>query len=164
MKVNLVRAGVMAGMVALAGSGFVLADGSKPAGHPGQHKSTGQHAAGAGQGQHWDMFAKTFDANSDGKVSKEEFLAKRPMFDKMDGNHDGSVTSDEVKAMPAVQKHGGTGQNFVAHFDGDKDGKVTTAEYDTKRTSFFDKMDKNKDGFIDQSEFKAQPPNEDAGV
>jgi Ca2+-binding EF-hand superfamily protein len=86
------------------------------------------------------------------------------MFDKMDGNHDGSVTSDEVKAMPAVQKHGGTGQNFVAHFDGDKDGKVTTAEYDTKRTSFFDKMDKNKDGFIDQSEFKAQPPNEDAGV
>ncbi|HET8945443.1 MAG TPA: EF-hand domain-containing protein [Candidatus Polarisedimenticolia bacterium] len=164
MRVNVVRAGVLAGVVALAGSGIVLAaaQSSKPApAHKGA--SNGKHAA-AGQGQHWDMFAKSFDANGDGKVSKEEFLAKRPMFDRIDGNHDGSVTSDEVKAMPAVQKHGGTGQNFVAHFDADKDGKVTTAEYDTKRTSFFDKMDKNKDGFIDQSEFKAAPPSEDAGT
>lgn len=164
MKVNVVSAGVLAGVVALAGSGFALA--AQSSSHPPAHKGNSgksQHAA-AGQGQHWDMFAKTFDANGDGKVSKEEFLAKRPGFDKMDGNHDGAVTADEVKAMPAVAKHGGTGQNFVAHFDADKDGKVTTAEYDTKRTSFFDKMDKNKDGFIDQSEFKAQPPTEDAGV
>jgi hypothetical protein len=161
MRASLMRAGVLAGTVALCGSGFALAaaQSSKPA-HKGG--ASGQHAAG--QGQHWDQFAKSFDANGDGKVSKEEFLAKRPMFDRMDGNHDGAVTSDEVKAMPAVQKHGGTGQNFVAHFDGDKDGKVTTAEYDSKRTSFFDKIDKNKDGFIEQSEFKAQPPTEDAGV
>ena len=162
MKVNVVRAGVMVGMVALLGSGFALAAGTQT--HPAGHKGgNGQHA-GAGQGQHWDQFAKAFDANGDGKVSKEEFLAKRPMFDKMDGNHDGSVTSDEVKAMPAVQKKGGTGQNFVAHFDGDKDGKVTTAEYDAKRSSFFDKMDKNKDGMIDQSEFKAQPASEESGT
>ncbi|HEV8199877.1 MAG TPA: EF-hand domain-containing protein [Candidatus Polarisedimenticolia bacterium] len=161
MKVNLVRAGVLAGTVALCGSGFALAATGQSAAHKSGAKQ--QHPP-AGQGQHWDQFAKAFDANGDGKVSKEEFLAKRPMFDKIDGNHDGSVTSDEVKAMPAVQKKGGTGQNFVAHFDGDKDGKVTTAEYDAKRSSFFDKMDKNKDGMIDQSEFKAQPASEDSGA
>jgi EF hand domain-containing protein len=164
MKVSLMRAGVLAGIVALGGAGLALAQGSKPA-NSGQHKASGQaHKSGAGQGQHWDMFVKAFDANGDGKVSKEEFLAKRPGFDKIDGNHDGSVTSEEVKAMPAVQKHGGTGQNFVAHFDADKDGKVTTAEYDAKRSTFFDKMDKNKDGMIDQSEFKAAPPSEDSGT
>jgi Ca2+-binding EF-hand superfamily protein len=160
MKVSFIRAGVLAAAVVFVGSGFALADnhgGAQPAGKKGKK-------AGVGQGQHWDQFAKQFDANGDGKVSKEEFLGKRPGFDKMDGNHDGAVTPEEVKAMPAVQAHGGTGQNFVAHFDADKDGKVSTAEYDAKRGEFFDKVDKNKDGVIDQSELKTQPPTADMGV
>jgi Ca2+-binding EF-hand superfamily protein len=160
MKVSLVRAGVLAGVFALCASGFALAStGSKPASHgKGQHPN-------AGSGQHWNEFAKAFDTNSDGKVSKDEFLAKRPIFDKIDANHDGTVTADEVKAMPAVSAKGGTGSGFVAHFDADKDGKVTTSEYDAKRAKFFDSLDKNKDGMIDQSEFHAQGAMmQDAGV
>ena len=156
MRLNVVRAGLLAGIVALVGSGFAMAD--QGAAHPAGKK--GGKKANVGQGQHWDQFAKTFDANGDGKVSKEEFLAKRPGFDRMDGNKDGAVTSEEVKAMPAVAAHAGTGQNFVAH----KDGKVTSSEYDAKRGAFFDKMDKNKDGMVEQSELKSQPPGEDAGV
>ena len=154
MKATLLRAGVVAGIVALCGAGLALA--------AGQSEAKGKK--GKGQGQHWDHFVKTFDANSDGKVSKEEFLAKRPGFDHIDGNHDGSVTSDEVKAMPAVQKKGGSGSAFVSHFDGDADGKVTTAEYDAKRSAFFDKVDKNKDGMIEESELKTAPPGQDAGL
>ena len=159
MKVSVVRAGVLAGAIAMCASGFALAStGSKPA-------SKGKSHANAGSGQHWSEFVKAFDANADGKVSKDEFLAKRPGFDKVDANHDGTVTQDEVKAMPAVQTKGGTGSTFMAHFDADKDGKVTSSEYDAKRTKFFDTLDKNKDGMIDQSEFHAQgAAMQDAGV
>ena len=166
MRARLLRAGVVAGILVLCGAGFALAD--DPAA-PGQtaptagkeNKGKSGKGKGYGKGQHWDAFAKKFDANADGKVSKEEFLAKRPGFDRIDGNKDGSVTADEVKAMPAVQKRGGSGQNFVARFDEDKDGKVTTAEYDTKRTKLFEKIDKNKNGAIEQSEFKGLPDEGD---
>jgi Ca2+-binding EF-hand superfamily protein len=160
MKVSVVRAGVLAGAVALCASGFALADTSST------HKSShGKSHPNAGSGQHWAEFVKAFDTNGDGKVSKEEFLAKRPLFDKIDANHDGTVTADEVKAMPAVQAKGGTGSGFIAHFDADKDGKVTSSEYDAKRAKFFDSLDKNKDGMIEQSEFHAQgAAMQDAGV
>src|SRR5262249_25358957 len=105
MRASVLRAGVLAGVLALCGSGFVLAQGGHP---PNKGKKTA-----TGQGKHWDKFAKTFDANGDGKVSKEEFLAKRPAFDKMDANKDGAVTAEEVKALPAVQKRGGTGAGFM---------------------------------------------------
>ena len=176
MRATLLRAGMVAGILALCGPSIPLAqDSTKPAdpaapaapAEPGKPAKEGKPASKAGKrnaygkGQNWDAFAKKFDANADGKVSKEEFLAKRPAFDHIDGNHDGSVTADEVKAMPAVAKRGGSGQNFVARFDADKDGKVTTAEYDAKRTTLFEKIDKNKDGAIEQSELKGQAAGEE---
>ena len=145
MKTNLVTAAaVVAGALAVCGAGMAVED---PAGS----------AQGKKRGQGWESFAAVFDGNQDGKVSKEEFLAQRPAFDRVDSNRDGSVTLEEVKALPAVKKRGGTGQGFVQHFDGDKDGKVSSAEYDAKRTTLFAALDKNNDGAIDQDELKGHP-------
>ena len=158
MKAKLVRTVAVAALIAVCGAGMALAD---PADKGAKGKGKG---AGAKRGQGWDAFAAFFDGNQDGKVSKEEFLAKRPVFDRADSNHDGSVTREEVKALPAVQKKGGTGEGFVRRFDTDKDGKVSAAEYDAKRTTLFGTLDKNKDGAIDQAELKGHPkqPGEDA--
>jgi Ca2+-binding EF-hand superfamily protein len=117
------------------------------------------HAAAGGQhpkwqpGQGWDHFVATFDTNKDGKVSKDELMAKAPGFDHMDANKDGVVTADEIKALPASTKHPQMGSNFMAKFDTDKDGKVTKQEWDAKRTAGFDAADKNHDGAIDKDEY-----------
>ena len=131
---------------------------------PADKESHGKKSSGK-RGQNWTGFAAIFDTDKDGKVSKAEFLAKRPAFDRADTSKDGSVTQEEFKALPAVQKKGGTGSGFMERFDTDKDGKVTAAEYDQKRTKLFEAIDKNKDGAIDQDEFKGHPKEaEDSGM
>ncbi|MCP5305471.1 MAG: EF-hand domain-containing protein [Chromatiaceae bacterium] len=47
-----------------------------------------------------ELFMKQFDANQDGKVSKDEFLKPTvEQFDHMDSNHDGALDAAEVKAF-----------------------------------------------------------------
>jgi hypothetical protein len=147
-----IRTVALMGVVTVCAAGLALA--STPATKPAS-KGKAQHAA-MHHGQGWEIFAGQFDANKDGKVSKEEFMAKKPGFDHADTNKDGMVTADEIKALPAAQKHGATGQNFIEKFDANKDGKVTPEEFDAKRSQGFGKMDKNADGFVTKDEFPSQ--------
>jgi Ca2+-binding EF-hand superfamily protein len=61
--------------------------------------------------EHAAKMIKRADTDADGMLSAAE-MAARPgpemMFDKIDANHDGAVTQDEVDAMQAhmQQKHG----------------------------------------------------------
>ena len=43
-----------------------------------------------------DMFKK-FDANSDGKIARDEWSQKSRAFDRMDANADGFLTPDELR-------------------------------------------------------------------
>ena len=43
-----------------------------------------------------DMF-KQFDANSDGKIARDEWSQKSRAFDRMDANADGFLTPDELR-------------------------------------------------------------------
>lgn len=145
-----IRTVALMGVVAVCAAGLALA--STPASNP--PTSTGKpHHATTHPGRGWDMFVHQFDTNKDGKVSKEEFMSKKPGFDHADANKDGVVTADEFKAMPAAQKHNATGQGFMEKFDANNDGKVTPEEFDAKRVQGFGKMDKNADGFVTKDEF-----------
>ncbi len=122
----------------------------------------GKQAGAPKKGQGWEKFSAVFDANKDGKVTKDELLAKRPGFDLLDTNHDSFVSEPEINALPAAQKHPNL-KGWVARFDEDKDGMVSVAEWDAKRTKAFDTADKNHDGAIESSEVTGELLNSGGG-
>lgn len=107
------------------------------------------------------MDLKAMDANSDGKVSKDEITAYRAAQTKsVDANGDGKLSVDELaamhlKAMTDASKK--MAERMVADLDTDGDGMLSAAELLERPMppNMFDKLDTNKDGFIDQSEMDA---------
>ena len=119
--------------------------------------------------------AKRFDAmdaNKDGKLTAEErkaahakMRADRPHGPGMMGDHDmgpGGPGGGDKASGPGTppapggagpRGPGGGGGGMLARLDTNGDGKVTRAEYGAP----FDRLDANKDGFIDATERAALP-------
>jgi Ca2+-binding EF-hand superfamily protein len=45
--------------------------------------------------------------------------------------------------------------NMIARFDKNKDGRLSKAEVPQPMAGLFDRMDQNKDGFVDQNEMRS---------
>ena len=116
-----------------------------------------------------EEFIKQFDKNNDGFLQKEElppFLAKN--FEKFDRNGDGKLSREEVAQMLQEARQflakqqpnlGGDVDTIVANllkqFDTDNDGKISKKEAKGKLLEDFDKIDQNKDGYLDRTELRA---------
>ena len=105
------------------------------------------------------------DTNGDGVIDRSEAAANPRLaakFDELDRNKDGRLSRDEMPRWHArggdghrgmgghPRGHGGHG--FMRMMDSDHDGRVSSAEYQ----AFFQRMDVNKDGFIDQADREAR--------
>lgn len=97
----------------------------------------------------------TYDQNSDGSVSPEEFKAVRaqrqaegrpmrnaPSFADLDSNHDGKLSAEEFAARPNGPMGRGRGAGAgpgsmpaFADFDLNKDGKITEEEFTEARAA-----------------------------
>jgi Ca2+-binding EF-hand superfamily protein len=112
------------------------------------------HASEADAKQSRQSFLKRFDANGDGKVTKDESTAvlekeakqravtrkadesRRRFFKRFDANGDGKVTKDESRAVlkkeakqrAVKRKADESRRRFLKRFDANGDGKVTKDE------------------------------------
>lgn len=97
------------------------------------------------------------DTNSDGSVTRAEFVAARgDQFAKLDRNSDGYVdSSDAPKRLAARRQKNGGADFMVGQFDTDGDGKVTRQELVDGPTLIFDRADADKNDVLDAKELAA---------
>ncbi len=116
--------------------------------------TNGDDVVDAGEAPGKGRFIQKFDKDGDGKVSREEFSGHDDRFARMDKNSDGYIDSEEISRMQ--HRCGKRGGNFIKRFDTNSDGKISKEEFrgpDERFTS----LDKNGDGFIDESEVPRKP-------
>jgi len=118
------------------------------------------------------QFFDEYDTNADGKVTADEFRGSSEVFKLLDKNGDGAVCPDEL-GLPADYKPtrrakrpeaGGDApapgteprrgdrmeqlMKRLMAMDADKDGRVSKAEWQGPEQAF-ERLDRNKDGFLD---------------
>lgn len=130
------------------------------------------------------------DADRDGFVTAEEVRAgaeqrranrqhrrgerRAQLFDRLDSDHDGSISREEFESRPALRGGGegrgrrlaqrrGRGGGMMAGFgaraferlDSDRDGRVALAEAERAALERFDRVDADRDGTISAEERQA---------
>ena len=105
---------------------------------------------------------KALDTDADGNVSQSEFGQAAAFFDKLDQDKDGSLTAEELGRFPRAigndeARPPRNGPGFLPNFanlDTNSDKKVSRDELQGP-PPMFDRIDANRDGSIDETEWSA---------
>jgi Ca2+-binding EF-hand superfamily protein len=95
------------------------------------------------------------DANADGDVTQEEFLAFRAkQFPRLDRNKDGTISIADVPERLQNRMKDKVENGDVIHgFDLNGDKQVSRQEFESGPTKIFDSYDTDKNGIISKAEF-----------
>jgi Ca2+-binding EF-hand superfamily protein len=103
---------------------------------------------------------KSIDANSDGKMSFDEYLqAKQKQlkkrFQRIDGNKDGFITLEEITSYRTkFRTDSRRSSRIFAILDRNKDGKINETESKAAWSRWFKRLDRNKDQKITEDDLK----------
>lgn len=94
------------------------------------------------------------DTNHDGTVTLDEYLAAAgARFDALDSAHTGKVTAQEIAASPKMLRHDEfAARRALRHMGAPADGSVTQDQYLAAAKARFAKLDANGDGFLEADE------------
>jgi len=117
----------------------------------------GRHGRRGGGGHHMLGGA---DANSDGNITREEFLARpTAMFARMDANSDGVISAAERPQRPERgERPARADRPERQNPDVNNDGQFSQAEYVAAGARMFERLDANSDGRVTREEAAAAHP------
>jgi hypothetical protein len=113
----------------------------------------------------WSWLAQRYDANHDGKITKEEFLGPDDLFERLDRNHDGALTSTDLdwsdRSLFALQSM--PSRYWFSMIDANSNGRISHEEWDAA----FARAAKGK-GYLTPDDlremFPTSPPPRPAGA
>ena len=113
-----------------------------------------------------DPVRAALDTDGDGVLSTAEMSAAPVSLAKLDRNHDGMLSEDELR--PAGGRGGGGPRGnpeemykrLLEENDANGDGKLAVTELPERMRQFLGSADTNKDGFISKEEMTAVRPME----
>jgi hypothetical protein len=90
----------------------------------------------------------------------EDAAVAQALFDRLDVNHDGTVSTAEMQAAhsrppPAQTRPAATGLGMAAVLDVNHDGFISATEHAAVARARFARMDANGDGFVSSQEWDA---------
>ncbi|MEZ5957202.1 MAG: hypothetical protein R3C27_08345 [Hyphomonadaceae bacterium] len=120
----------------------------------GEHRGRRGHRGGPGGPGGFEGA----DANGDGDITRDEFLA-RPiaMFERLDANHNGVIEASERPQRPERGAQDGERRQRADRPNPDTDGNGTfsRAEFTAMGAHMFERLDANSDGRVTQEEAQA---------
>lgn len=158
---------VLRGMIAMTAFAALALLILQPAGAQQQPPRRDELQNGAapqeGRPRNFERFAERFDANKDGRITREEFTGQPQMFERMDRNGDGVITAADFAGQPASGPQSfppGDPATVFRLLDADSDGKVTKEEQE----KFFSRIDANRDGQISEDEWRQAMQSRGGGM
>jgi RND family efflux transporter MFP subunit len=131
----------------------------------GTTTANGEPDGAAGKTSGGPSLLDRYDTNKDGKISLTDEVPEqqRPMLARSDTNSDGVIDAAEIAALRSRGRQGGgagaagfrmpqSGREMITMSDKNNDGKLTKDELDERAQMFFDRMDTNTDGVVDEAE------------
>lgn len=116
---------------------------------------------GRGRGGRGGMHSlRGADANNDGNITRDEFLA-RPieMFDRLDANDDGVISADErPQRRERGERPARAERPERPNPDTDGNGTISRAEFAAMGAAMFERLDANNDGSVTREEARAARP------
>ena len=133
---------------------------SRPA--PAEAPATPRRASGEreGAGVRLSPLFAALDTNGDGVIDANEIANAAEALKKLDKNHDGKLTPDEVQPAPRGERKTAASPTAssdamvarLMQFDKNGDGKLSKDEVPERLQAMFEKADLDKDGFLSKDE------------
>ena len=114
-----------------------------------------------------DAEFRKMDADKNGSVTKSELEAfqriaavaqaqqrNRALFGRLDADRNGQLSRAEFARMTSAPPAANAAP-AVARFDANRDQAISLVEYRAGTLANFDRLDADKDGYVNQSEMKA---------